>query len=238
MMISNAKDSIRKPRRKSGLLRSVRVHTAAAALLVRVYVVASGVLLFLNGCGPVAPRFRSGEAPSRAVPRQLPTDRSTADSAAVGKDDVESSSRDASDVIAGARSFRTEKNAAISNLDQAKMMREISKMMGVSYRLGGTDDGGIDCSAYTMNVYRNAIGKQLPRSSAEQSKTGTPVEYADLKFGDLVFFNTTGEPGSHVGIYLGDDLFAHASVSLGVTISSLESFYYKKRFEGGRRIVE
>jgi cell wall-associated NlpC family hydrolase len=117
------------------------------------------------------------------------------------------------------------------------MMREISKMMGVSYKLGGVDEEGIDCSAYTMNVYKNAMGVSLPRSSADQYATGEPVQSPDLKFGDLVFFNTTGGTASHVGIYLGDDLFAHASVSLGVTISSLESIYYKKRYDGARRIL-
>jgi cell wall-associated NlpC family hydrolase len=88
-----------------------------------------------------------------------------------------------------------------------------------------------------MLVYQHSIGKQLPRTSREQSRQGSVVELNDLKFGDLVFFNTTGEPASHVGIYIGDDLFAHASVSLGVTISSLQSSYYQKRYEGARRIV-
>jgi len=78
----------------------------------------------------------------------------------------------------------------------------------------------------------------LPRSSYEQSKMGAAVELSELKFGDLIFFNTTGERASHVGIYLGDDLFAHASVLLGVTISSLQSSYYVKRYECARRIVE
>jgi cell wall-associated NlpC family hydrolase len=89
-----------------------------------------------------------------------------------------------------------------------------------------------------MMVYKNSIGKLLPRSSAEQFRIGIPVHSEDLKFGDLLFFDTTGEPASHVGVYLGDDLFAHASVSLGVTISSLESYYYKQRYNGARRVVE
>jgi cell wall-associated NlpC family hydrolase len=88
-----------------------------------------------------------------------------------------------------------------------------------------------------MTVYKNAVGKQLPRSSAEQSKLGSSIGLNDLKFGDLIFFNTTGESASHVGIYLGDDLFAHASVSLGVTISSLQSAYFAKRYETARRII-
>jgi cell wall-associated NlpC family hydrolase len=109
--------------------------------------------------------------------------------------------------------------------------------MGVSYVHGGASVDGMDCSGYTMTVYKNAIGKQLSRTSVGQAKHGKPVELSELKFGDLIFFNTTGESASHVGIYLGDDLFAHASVSLGVTISSLQSSYYVTRYEFARRII-
>ena len=66
---------------------------------------------------------------------------------------------------------------------------------------------------------------------------GTPVASEELKFGDLLFFNTTGKNPSHVGIYIGDDMFAHASVSFGVTLSSMYSSYYKKRYTGARRII-
>jgi cell wall-associated NlpC family hydrolase len=71
-----------------------------------------------------------------------------------------------------------------------------------------------------------------------QYGVGSDVAKPDLQFGDLVFFNTTGRSPSHVGIYIEDDLFAHASVSYGVTISSLESTYYRKRYVGARRVVE
>ncbi len=230
MMAAKSSKQYRKPRRKSGLLFSqLWMRPAVGALL------AVALLWSANGCGPTAPRFRvAGSASGAKVERDAVGRPDTAD---VRTPDVETASGEAESVISGRRSFKTEKNAAISNLDQAKIMREISKMMGVSYKLGGMDDEGIDCSAYTMSVYKNAKGILLPRSSAEQYKIGDAVELPDLKFGDLVFFNTTGEQASHVGIYLGDDLFAHASVSLGVTISSLESFYYKKRYEGARRII-
>jgi cell wall-associated NlpC family hydrolase len=209
----------------------VRQHGAIA-------IVALLILIFLISCASVAPRFRSGS--SRPAPSSSGTKPSTAkkDTSNVQEKDVEASVAGAEKIASGDRNFKAEKNTAISNLDQAKMMREISKMMGVSYKLGGQDEEGIDCSAYTMNVYKNSIGKLLPRSSGEQFTTGIPVTYEDLKFGDLVFFNTTGDVASHVGIYLGDNLFAHASVSLGVTISSLESFYYKQRYEGARRVVQ
>lgn len=231
MIAERFMDLHRKPRRKSGLLFSRRP-------AVTVLVLVSFLLLLegLSGCGPTAPRFRTSGATTNARP-EVP-EPSRPDTAVGLSPDVEAASPEAERVIAGRRSFATEKNAAISNLDQAKMMREISKMMGVSYKLGGVDENGIDCSAYAMNVYKNAMGISLPRSSAEQYQQGDAVEASDLKFGDLVFFNTTGSTASHVGIYLGDDLFAHASVSLGVTISSLENFFYKKRYEGARRIIQ
>lgn len=192
------------------------------------------------GCGPSSPRFSDGaRKPSRApaakdgprfATREAEEERRE-DDKPVPKVEIER-------VTSGARSFRTEKNTAIAPLDHSRMMREISKHMGVPYLLGGETEQGMDCSGYTMVVYEKSIGTKLPRTSAGQSKMGRSVQPADLKFGDLVFFNTTGEPASHVGIYLGDDLFAHASVSLGVTISSLESSYYQKRYEGARRIVD
>lgn len=225
-----------KPRRKSGLLRSQR---ALSEQKLRILLAALPLtLMLLSSCAPIAPRFKSGDsrsAPSSAGTRSVAPRKDTLN---VQAKDEEASVEGAERIASGARSYKTEKNDAISNLDQAKMMREISKMMGVSYKLGGEDDHGIDCSAYTLHVYKNSIGKALPRSSSEQFNMGIPVTYEDLKFGDLVFFNTTGEVASHVGIYLGDDLFAHASVSLGVTISSLQSFYYKQRYEGARRLIQ
>lgn len=227
-----------KPRCKPGLSLFRRVDLPGILVVVFAALLLAGSGIGFSGCGATAPRFKSGESrPSGSIGR-TEAPRSDKDSVRARNKDVETSSGAAESVLSGKRSFRTEKNTSISNLDQSKMMREISKMMGVSYKLGGSDENGIDCSAYTMTVYRNSIGKLLPRSSTEQYKVGIPVQTEDLKFGDLVFFNTTGETATHVGIYLGDDLFAHASVSLGVTISSLESYYFKQRYNGARRIVE
>lgn len=227
-----------KPRCKPGLslFRRGDLRGILVVVLATGVVVCSGI--GFSGCGATSPRFKSGESAFSGPARKTETAPPARDSAGTKTEDVETSSEDAGSVLSGKRTFRTEKNVSISNLDQARMMREISKMMGVSYKLGGSDENGIDCSAYTMTVYKNSIGKLLPRSSAEQYRSGIPVQTEDLKFGDLVFFNTTGETASHVGIYLGDDLFAHASVSLGVTISSLESYYYKQRYNGARRIVQ
>ena len=201
-----------------------------------------GVMLavfMLEDCGGSSPRFRSREKnPAPAPPlHHGPRFSSKEAEEEVKETDKKPRTKEVDSIANGERDFRKEKNTAIKPLDQSKMMREISKFMGVPYVHGGAGTDGMDCSGYTMIVYKNAIGKLLPRSSAEQSKLGTTVELNNLKFGDLIFFNTTGESASHVGIYLGDDLFAHASVSFGVTISSLQSSYYAKRYETARRIV-
>lgn len=194
----------------------------------------------LEGCGASSPRFGGeGKKSSQTEPRPTHGARFSSKEAEeeTKENDKKLDAKEVERVASGSRDFRKEKNEAIKPLDQSKMMREISKFMGVPYVHGGAGTDGMDCSGYTMTVYKNSIGKLLPRSSAEQSKLGKAVELSDLKFGDLIFFNTTGESASHVGIYLGDDLFAHASVSFGVTISSLQSSYFAKRFETVRRIV-
>jgi cell wall-associated NlpC family hydrolase len=195
----------------------------------------------LEGCGGSSPRFRNREnrsSPSTAPKHHGPRFSSKEAEEEMKENDKKPEKKEVERITKGERDFRKEKNTAIKPLDQSKMMREISKYMGVSYVSGGTTSDGMDCSGYTMTVYKNSMNIMLPRSSHEQSARGRAVELNELKFGDLIFFNTTGESASHVGIYLGDDLFAHASVSLGITISSLQSSYYVKRFECARRIVE
>ncbi len=198
------------------------------------------VLILLEGCSSSSPRFtdREKKPASKEVERKGPRFSSKEAEEESKENDKKVESRDIEKITSGTRDFKKEKNPAIKPLDQSKMMREISRYMGVPYLYGGTTAQGLDCSGYTMLVFKNSMGKLLPRSAAEQSKIGTSVGLQDLKFGDLVFFNTTGEQYSHVGIYLGDDLFAHASVTLGVTISSLQSSYYEKRYVGARRVVE
>ncbi|NUN68282.1 MAG: C40 family peptidase [Bacteroidetes bacterium] len=122
--------------------------------------------------------------------------------------------------------------------EQQKMMDAILAWMGTPYEYGGESRSGIDCSAFSREIFRNSAGITLPRTTEEQVKLGAPVAKEELKFGDLLFFNTSGKNPSHVGIYIGDDMFAHASVSFGVTLSSLYSSYYKKRYTEARRVIQ
>ncbi len=128
-----------------------------------------------------------------------------------------------------------ENNPAI---DRQKLLTKIMGLMGIRYRRSGDDSTGFDCSGFAINIFNDALGITIPRSCGDQYKTGTPIMLDSLKFGDLVFFKTRKKRPSHVGIYVGDGLFAHASLSIGVTISLMESEYYRKRFLGARRIVE
>lgn len=120
-----------------------------------------------------------------------------------------------------------------------KFLMTVISYLGTPYKFGGTSRKGIDCSAFTKLIFQEALSVELPRSTLEQVKLGYPVTRDNLKFGDLVFFNTRRRqnPG-HVGIYLWDNYFVHASTKYGVTVSSMASGYYDKRFVGARRINE
>lgn len=113
-------------------------------------------------------------------------------------------------------------------------------LVGSPYRLGGTSpETGVDCSGFVGHVFRQAAGVVLPRGSRAISEVSEPLAQADLRPGDLVFFNTLHRAFSHVGIYLGDDRFVHASSSRtgSVMVSNLNNRYWRERFDGARRVV-
>lgn len=113
-------------------------------------------------------------------------------------------------------------------------------MIGIHYKYGGNaPESGLDCSGLVRYLYKAVWGTDLPRTSEEISRVGEKVDTSDLQPGDLVFYNTLRRGFSHVGIYLGDDKFIHAPSSGGeVRIESMDVGYWKKRFNGARRIIE
>lgn len=113
-------------------------------------------------------------------------------------------------------------------------------MLGIRYKYGGTTpESGLDCSGLVRHIFLEAWGKALPRTSQEISKVGEHVAKEDLQPGDLVFYNTLRKGFSHVGIYLGDRKFIHSPSPGGqVRIESMDIAYWKKRFNGGRRISD
>jgi peptidoglycan DL-endopeptidase LytE len=121
---------------------------------------------------------------------------------------------------------------------QERLILFAKKMLDIPYRFGGNSPLGIDCSAYVKKVY-SVIGIDLPRSAREQFNEGIPIEVHDLSIGDLVFFRTYASYPSHVGIYLGNNLFIHASSKRKkVTIDSLDTPFYIKRFIGAKRLLD
>lgn len=117
-----------------------------------------------------------------------------------------------------------------------KLIRIARKMLDIPYRFGGCSFRGIDCSAYVQKVF-GLLDIMLPRTAREQFGLGKRVGKEDLSVGDLVFFRTYAKFPSHVGIYLGDNRFIHASsTERKVTIDRLDAPYFIKRFVGARRL--
>ena len=124
-------------------------------------------------------------------------------------------------------------------IEKELMMNLIMQWVGTPYRFGGMSQKAIDCSAWTRAIFFQADSIVLPRTAREQFTIGKNVSKNNLEFGDLVFFHTYSRKfASHVGIYLGDNLFAHASSAEGVTISSLNSTFYNNRFIAAKRLNE
>lgn len=120
---------------------------------------------------------------------------------------------------------------------KTKILEQYANWRGVAYRFGGTTKKGIDCSAFTQRMFSEQFGVDLPRSTDEQQYTGHWVRQQNLRPGDLVFFRT-GPTNRHVGIYIGNDKFVHASTSSGVTVSAINDDYWSKRYYAARRIID
>jgi lipoprotein Spr len=132
--------------------------------------------------------------------------------------------------------YRAEKQDISAPQQHASLEQFIRKWMGTPYLFGGMDRGGVDCSGFTAMLYRSVYNIDLPRQAEDQYAAGTRVRDNAMREGDLVFFRNVRRSGiDHVGVYIGDGRFVHASTSSGVVISDLDEAYYRKRFAGARR---
>ncbi|GAB4091369.1 C40 family peptidase [Flaviaesturariibacter terrae] len=126
-------------------------------------------------------------------------------------------------------------NVEVEQVPQLPLLILMDDWWGTRYRLGGHDRSGIDCSGFTSMLFSNLFQLQIPRTAREQYQAARSVDVADMREGDLVFF-TVGGSITHVGFYLQNNKFVHASTSEGVTISDLNDRYWQARFAGAGRI--
>ncbi|MFO6299123.1 NlpC/P60 family protein [Rahnella selenatireducens] len=137
--------------------------------------------------------------------------------------------------------FKLKDNVPLSdkkgNPDDIKsaLLSQYSHWKGTHYHLGGTTRHGVDCSALMQHLFKDSLHHPLPRTTLEQIKNGKQVNKNNLQPGDLVFFKTNSAE-RHVGVYVGDNQFIHASKIEGVTISSLDNRYWVDHYETARRL--
>lgn len=136
--------------------------------------------------------------------------------------------------VSSSEQIKTNNTSAKSNMDKAVEL--IESKIGNKYVWGATGPNSFDCSGLVQYVYKNALGKNIPRTSYEQSKFGKAVDKKDLQVGDLVFFDTMGKGRvSHVGMYVGNNEFVHAAnAKSGIKKSKLTG-YYETHYKGARR---
>jgi cell wall-associated NlpC family hydrolase len=125
-------------------------------------------------------------------------------------------------------------NTEVENVPNTDLLKKIDEWYGTKYCMGGTTSKCIDCSAFMQILFASVYGISLPRTAREQYKVSSKISRTELKEGDMVFFNTRGGV-SHVGFYLQNNKFVHASTG-GVTISDLFDPYYLRRFVGVGRV--
>lgn len=136
--------------------------------------------------------------------------------------------------------YRSE-NKKYTTKDIESLLKTAKSFLGVPYKYGGTSNSGFDCSGLVM-VSFDKLGLKLPRNSSQQANHGNEIKISEARKGDLLFFNTSGNSISHVGIIdeikpTGEIKFIHSSTSKGVIISSLDENYWKTRFVKAVRLL-
>jgi lipoprotein Spr len=135
--------------------------------------------------------------------------------------------------------YSIQMDIAVEEINNIPLLQKIDEWWGTPYALGGSSKRGVDCSYFTLDVMNAIYNTNLKRTAAEQYDQSEKIDWSDLKEGDLIFFKTDGSRSiSHVGIYMTNNKFAHASTSQGVTISDLSEPYWQKRLYSLGRVIK
>lgn len=124
-----------------------------------------------------------------------------------------------------------------SGIANVSLKKEVDQWLGTPYRYGGTTKQGVDCSGFCGNIFKNVYNISLGRSAQDIYDQSKPVNRSSMKEGDLVFFKINSSRVSHVGIYLSQNKFVHASTSRGVIISDLAEAYWTKYYFASGRVA-
>lgn len=127
-------------------------------------------------------------------------------------------------------------DAEVETFNNIPLLKKIDEWWGTKYCMGGESKSCIDCSGFSSTIFKDVYNMMLPRTAQDQYNSCDKVVVEDLKEGDLVFFKTYSRGVSHVGIYIANNKFVHASSSEGVTISDLNDAYWQPRYIGAGRV--
>ncbi len=126
----------------------------------------------------------------------------------------------------------------VSGQSMEQLFTSVRERLGTAYRWGGTALDGFDCSGFVQYLYEDSFQLLMPRTSSDMATLGKVVPRKQLKPGDLVFFSNGGKTIDHVGVYIGENRFAHVSTSSGVRVDRLDSRYFDKRYACAARIIK
>lgn len=126
----------------------------------------------------------------------------------------------------------------LQGTERRRFVKALAEWIGSPYKFGGCEKTGTDCSCLIKAIYHDAFFMDIPRNSVEMFDTSTKITKQELQEGDLVFFAIGSEKPSHVGVYIGNQKFIHASTSKGVIISDLTESYYVKYYHGAGRFLK
>ncbi len=133
--------------------------------------------------------------------------------------------------------FFSQYGLSVDSCANYKLYSEVHDWLGTPYKYGGRSADGIDCSGFSNKIYTAVYNRELAGGSRDIYKTVKPIKRKHLKEGDLLFFKIRKGQISHIGVYLGDGKFAHATTRAGVIISDLAEDYYKKYFYKAGRVL-
>ncbi len=217
-----------------------------------------GLIIFTASCGTFKPAARTNQAPNnyttelsnnkkspnflnvkavehnKTVTKQASTSSSnTVDVAA--KTDNKSTTNNYQNYSPLQLKYAAKLEVEASLIKNTLLYQNIENWYGTRYVFGGTSKRGVDCSSLMQHLYKSTYGFEIPRTAVTQYRATIRLTKEELQEGDLVFFHTTRSGISHVGFYLGNSKFVHASSSRGVVISSLNENYYVNAYRGGGR---